>query len=156
MSVSDLIQQYAAGPELLRATVAGMSREELLARPVPGKWSTMEVIAHMADTEPLYAERIKRVVCEDQPTLFALDPDTYVAKLPYQQRDLETELTFIEATRRHMLPLLLALSPADFERTGRHSADGPLTAATLLQRIVGHIPHHIAFIREKRAAIARG
>ena len=34
---AQLIADYEAGPELLRAAVAGMTREELLARPVPGK-----------------------------------------------------------------------------------------------------------------------
>ena len=39
-----------------------------------------------------------------------------------------------------------------FERTGNHSEDGPISLELLLQRITNHIPHHIAFIEEKRAA----
>lgn len=154
MQIADLIQLYAAGPQLLRAAVAGMSREQLVARPVAGKWSTLEVVAHLADCEPLYAERIKRTVAGNEPTIFGLNPDDYVAVLSYQERDLETELSLIEATRRHMLPILLNLDAAAFEKIGRHSEAGPLTAATLLQRIADHIPHHVAFIREKRAALA--
>ena len=155
MQIPELIQQYAAGPQLLRAAVAGMSHEELLARPVPGKWSTMEVVAHLADCEPLYAERIKRVVSEQEPTLFAVNPDDYLKSLSYQSRDLETELALIEATRRHLLPILMNLDATAFERIGKHSVDGPLTAATLLKRIANHIPHHIAFIHEKRAALRK-
>jgi len=44
-----LIDEYLAGPQLLRQAIAGMSREQLLARPIPGKWSTLEVICHLAD-----------------------------------------------------------------------------------------------------------
>jgi hypothetical protein len=33
-----------------------MTREQLLARPVPGKWSTQEVVCHLADYEPIYAD----------------------------------------------------------------------------------------------------
>ena len=55
-----LIDDYLAGPELLRQAVAAMSNEQLLAHPVPGKWSTLEVICHLADFEIVGADRIKR------------------------------------------------------------------------------------------------
>jgi hypothetical protein len=45
------------------------------------------------------------------------------------------------------------LQPEDFSRRGIHSTDGPLTLAVLLERVVGHVPHHVAFIREKRKAL---
>ena len=43
--------------ELLRNAVAGMTREQLVARPVPGRWSTLEVVCHVADFEPILADR---------------------------------------------------------------------------------------------------
>ena len=49
LSISQLIDEYIKGPKLLREAVAGMTREQLLARPVAGKWSTLELIAHLAD-----------------------------------------------------------------------------------------------------------
>ncbi len=39
-----LIEEYEAGPSLLREAVAGMAAEELRLRPVAGKWSTLEVV----------------------------------------------------------------------------------------------------------------
>jgi hypothetical protein len=41
-----LIEDYLAGPQLLRKAVAGMSQDQLVARPIPGTWSTLEVICH--------------------------------------------------------------------------------------------------------------
>ena len=52
-----LIEEYLAGPGVLRRAVAGMTRDQLLVRPVPGKWSTQEVVCHLADYEPIYADR---------------------------------------------------------------------------------------------------
>ena len=43
-----LIDDYLDGPRLLRQAVAGMTNEQFLARPVPGKWSTLEVVCHPA------------------------------------------------------------------------------------------------------------
>ena len=54
------IDDYLSGPALLRQAVAGMTQEQLVARPVPGKWSTLEVICHLADFEIVYADRINR------------------------------------------------------------------------------------------------
>ena len=55
--LAKLLNDYIAGPEMLRHAVAGMSREQLLARPIPGKWSTHEVVCHLADCEILYADK---------------------------------------------------------------------------------------------------
>ncbi len=69
------IDNYLDGPQLLRKAVAGMTPEQLTARSVPGKWSTLEVICHLADFEIVYADRIKRVIAENEPTLFGGDPE---------------------------------------------------------------------------------
>ncbi len=61
----------------------------------------------------------------------------------------------IEATRRHMLALLRATDPGDFDRQGRHSEAGLLPLREILRRIAGHIPHHLPFIEAKRAALHR-
>ena len=56
-TLTQLIDDILAGPAVLRKAVAGMTREQLLARPVPGKWSTLEVVAHLADFDPILADR---------------------------------------------------------------------------------------------------
>ena len=71
------IDDYVSGPALLRQTVAGMTQEQLIARPIPGKWSTLEVICHLADFEIIGADRIKRVIAENEPTLFGGDEKVF-------------------------------------------------------------------------------
>ncbi|MEI8372264.1 MAG: DinB family protein [Planctomycetota bacterium] len=61
MEPTTLIDSYLDGPQLLRKAVAGMSQEQLVARPIPGKWSTLEVVCHLADFEIVCGDRIKRV-----------------------------------------------------------------------------------------------
>jgi hypothetical protein len=153
MPFSDLIDQYDAGPALLREVTKGMSREQLLARPIPGKWSTLEVICHLADFEIVYADRLKRVIAENEPTLFGGDPDVFAARLAYHSRDLEEELQLIAACRGHVVRILHTLSETDFSRIGRHNEAGPLTLLQLLQRVTNHAVHHGKFIEEKRRAL---
>jgi uncharacterized damage-inducible protein DinB len=149
-----MIDQYLAGPDLLRRSIAGMSREQLLARPISGKWSTHEVVCHLADYEAIYADRIKRVIALKEPELLKGDPGLFATRLAYDRRDVEEELALIEVTRKQLARILRALKPEDFQRTGGHSRDGVLTLEILLQRIAAHIPHHVRFIEEKRRALA--
>lgn len=154
LSIPQLIGEYLKGPKLLRDAVAGMTREQLLARPIAGKWSTLELVAHLADFEPVYGDRMKRTLAENEPTLFGGDPDKFAAKLAYHERDLETELCLIDCVRNQMAAILRTVPEADFQRVGRHSEAGPLTLRTFLERITGHIPHHLPFIAQKRQALS--
>ena len=141
---------YERGPQLLREAIQGLSSIQLRTPSPPGVWSTLQIVCHIADFELVYADRMKRVIAEDQPTMFGGDPDTFAAKLAYTQRDLAEELSMIAAVRQSTARFLKTLSTADFDRTGIHSSDGPLTLATLLSRIAGHIPHHVQLIEGKK------
>jgi hypothetical protein len=146
------IEVYAFGPQLLRQAVAGMTQEQLVARPVPGKWSTLEVICHLADFEIVHADRIKRVIAENEPTLLGGDEKLFAARLAYHERDAEEELVLIEQIRKQVTRILKTLKPEDFQRRGIHSEVGPLTLSEFVERSTRHIPHHVRFIEEKRRA----
>jgi hypothetical protein len=47
-TLKNLIEEYLDGPKQLRNAIAGMTREQALARPIAGKWSTLEVVAYIA------------------------------------------------------------------------------------------------------------
>ncbi len=155
MSHAQVIAEYLAGPQKLRAAVTGMTTEQMDATPIPGKWSTKQVICHIADFEPVYVDRMKRVIAENEPKLMNGDPDLFAARLAYDQRDVDVELDFIETTRKHMGAILRSLVPSDFHRRGNHSEAGTITLETLLIWITNHIPHHLKFIEEKRTALTR-
>ena len=152
MSHATMIDEYLAGPQKLRDAIDGMTAEQIDAAPIPGKWSTRQVICHIADFDAVYADRMKRIIVEENPTMFDGDPDVFAAGLAYDERDIEEELQLLEAVRKHVARILETLKPEQFERMGNHSVDGPISLEVLLQHITNHIPHHIAFIKEKRAA----
>jgi uncharacterized damage-inducible protein DinB len=148
-----MIDEYLAGARKLREATSGMTDEHLDAQPIPGKWSTRQVVCHVADFEPIYADRMKRAIAENQPTVFSGDPDVFAAGLAYDDRDLEEELQLIESVRKHMARILRTLNADGFQRICIHSEEGPITVETLLQRMNKHIPHHIKFIEEKKAKL---
>jgi uncharacterized damage-inducible protein DinB len=56
--IRDLIEQYAGGGEKLRRAVAGLTYEELRARPGPGAWSVLGVVVHLADSDAISIDRM--------------------------------------------------------------------------------------------------
>jgi uncharacterized damage-inducible protein DinB len=152
-SLSEMIDAYLAGPAKLRAAVADLTHDQLLARPVAGRWSTLEVVAHLADFEPVLADRMKRVISHDRPILMGADEKLFAAALAYQERDVEEELTLINVTRKQMARILRTLPSEALGRVGNHNERGPRTLEQLLDGAVKHIDHHLPFIEAKKRAL---
>jgi uncharacterized damage-inducible protein DinB len=152
-AISRLIDDYLAGPQTLRQAVTGMTHEQLVARPVRGKWSTLEVVCHLVDSDQAWIHRMKRVIAEDRPLLIGYDETRFAAALAYQERSLEEELTIFEQSRKHMARILRTLPEAAWTRQGVHSERGLITLEEHLQLEVDHVPHHVKFIAEKRRAL---
>ena len=152
-NLTSMIADYLDGVRLLREAVRGMSREQLEARPVAGKWSTLEVVCHLADFDPILADRMKRVIAEDRPQLIGADENRFAAALAYPQRDVDEELSLIAHTRSQLARILRTLPVEALQRVGVHNERGPRTLEQLLQGATDHIPHHVQFIRQKRQAL---
>lgn len=155
-TIENLLTEYASGAAILSEAVAGLTDAQLRRPTTPGKWSPLEVVAHIADAEILYADRLIRVLGMNQPALPSMDPDAVQSRLPGNDRDLAEELALIGAIRKRMVRILRGCGPEDFQRIGVHSEAGPLTAETLLQRVVRHLPHHADIIRQKRPNLGAG
>ncbi len=153
MSHSQMIAEYVAGVDLLRKATAGMTADQIKARPVAGKMSTLEVVCHICDFEPVMADRMKRIISHEKPLLIGADENLFFKTLFYHDRDLNEELNLIEATRKQMARILSKLPDEAFSRMGNHAERGLQTLEQFLQTAIRHIPHHVQFIQEKRKAL---
>jgi uncharacterized damage-inducible protein DinB len=156
MDSQAMIDAYLAGIDVLRQAVAGMTAEQLVARPVAGRWSTLEVVCHLADFEPIYADRMKRVIATDRPLMLSAGREAFARSLAYHERDIDEELALIDVTRKQMARILRGLPEDAWDRVGIYRHEGQeeeRSLRRLLETITGHIPHHAAFIAEKRRAL---
>ena len=156
MESEALIGAYLDGIDVLRRAVAGMTPDQLVARPVPGRWSSLEVVCHLADFEPIYADRMKRVIATDRPLMLSAGHEAFARSLAYLKRDIGDELALIDVTRKQMARILRNVPEASWERVGVYRHEGQeeeRSLRRLLEMITGHIPHHVAFIAEKRRAL---
>jgi hypothetical protein len=156
LTIADIIAAYEQGIDALRSSVAGMSREQILARPIPGKWSTQELVSHVADTEIYFTDRIERALVLDRPLLMDVDERPYIQRLGYQDFDLGEQLDLFTALRRHVVRILKMKPTEAWQRTAIHTGTGLVTVRQLVLQSVRHARHHLPFIAEKRAALSKG
>ena len=152
-TLTSLAESLVAGPAKVRHALRGLSPEQLRARPVPGKWSILEVVCHLADSDQAWAHRIKRVIAEEKPLLIGYDETRFAAALSYHDRDLLEELEFGERTRRQLAPIIRGLKPEALSRVGIHNERGCINLQEMLEVEIAHVDHHLKFIVEKRRAL---
>ena len=64
-----LIRQYKDGHRVVAEALEGAKDAELDARPAPGKWSSREIVHHLADSEMTSAIRLRLLVAADRPEI---------------------------------------------------------------------------------------
>ncbi|MBX9623108.1 MAG: DinB family protein [Gemmataceae bacterium] len=150
-----LIEQYAAGGAVPAELIRGLSAAHLDAHPEPGRWSIREVVVHLMDSDLVGADRMKRVIAEDRPSLPAYDQDAFAARLGYGHVDAAAAAELFALNRRLMAAVLRRLPDDAFRRAGVHSENGPMTLEQLVGVYVGHVEHHARFARRKRELLGK-
>jgi hypothetical protein len=151
----DLIESYAQGGEILRRAVEGLARDDLLARPGPGDWSILELVIHLADSDAIAIDRMKRIVTEDNPPLLYADETAYLARLLPEEQSLEDALILFEIGRRQWSRVLRKLPDQAFPRQGLHNRTGIVTLGGMVESYHKHLEHHLAFLKAKRERLGK-
>lgn len=150
-----LIDQYEAGGAKLRQAIQNLTPEDLRAFPVPNTWSIQQIVLHLVDTDLVLADRMKRVIAEDNPPLIGFDETRFAQRLAYHDQPAADAVTLFDLNRRLFSRVLRSLPPTAFERTGVHNQRGPLTLAQILQTSIRHLDHHLKFLYDKRALLKK-
>jgi uncharacterized damage-inducible protein DinB len=154
-----MIDQYQNGGEKLSLAIRGLTREDLLCPPPTdsdvGRWTIQQVVMHLVDCELVYADRMKRVIAEDNPTLQGFDQDKWLAALQCDAQPADEAVALLNLARQQMARVLRGLPDGAFSRSGTHSEYGNRTLGDLVEGAVRHMEHHLGFIHRKRAAMGK-
>lgn len=145
---SALLTIVAETPARLKAALKGVPKRLLLWTPGPGKWSILEIVAHMRDMErDAYLARYRRILAEENPALPDIDGDIYAIRGDYRSLKLADVLRDWLKLRKECLKLLKSVKGPRWERMGTHETAGPLTMDALLRRqAMGNDEAHLAQI----------
>jgi uncharacterized damage-inducible protein DinB len=154
-----LIDQYANGGEKLLLSIRGLTQEDLLAPPPDdpniGKWTIQQVVLHLADSEGVFADRMKRIIAEENPTLLAFDETAWAGALHYESQSGPEAAKLLEITRNQLAAVLRQLPDSAFQRFGTHNQAGKQTLEQVLKKSTDHLEHHLKFIHAKREKMGK-
>ena len=112
---------------------------DALRRPEgPGRWSVVEVLQHLADTEMVYGVRGRLVLSEERPPIQGFDQDRWATLFGYADADPVEALAQLAALRAGNLRVWRMLGPAELDRLGMHSERGPESVALMLRLMAAH------------------
>jgi DinB superfamily len=116
----------------------GLPQATLRRPEKPGKWSLIQVVQHLADSELVIAFRTRMVLSQDRPVLQAYDQDRWASEFRYGEIELSQALDQLRGLRSADLHLWSRLSPAQLKREGMHTERGPESVAQLIRLIAAH------------------
>jgi len=150
-----LIDQYEAGATHPAKAIEGLSKADLNSFPVAGMWSIQQVIVHLLDSDLVGADRMKRVISEPNPILYAYDENLWTKNLSYERLDPALACEIFRLNRLMMAAILRNLPDDAFKRTGNHTERGVESLEQLVNGYADHLAHHLKFVREKRAKLGK-
>jgi uncharacterized damage-inducible protein DinB len=138
----------------LPQAIEGLSPEQLRQPEQAGKWSIGQVLQHLADSEVVWAWRMRLILAQDRPQLTGYDQDLWAERLHDDREDPSDALDLFTVLRRANLRLLQRASPADLKRTGVHVERGDESLEHLQRLYAGHDLLHLRQIERVRRAVA--
>lgn len=124
-------------PWLARRT-QGVPESTLRKAEAPGKWSVIEVVQHLADSELVWAFRMRMILTQDRPAIQGFDQDLWAQEFRYTDAQLDVALAQLRGLRIPNLRLAGTLSPQQLERVGLHSERGPESVGHFLRLMAAH------------------
>lgn len=130
------------------ARLKAQSAEKAAFRYAPDKWSVVEVVGHLADTERVFAYRMMRIGRGDQTPLAGFNDPAFVAMGAFDRRPLADVVDEWVAVRNATVALVRGMPSEAW--TGRGTANNhAFSARALLYVTLGHVEHHLAILAER-------
>lgn len=146
-----LLQALHAAPVRAAAVTAGLPDAGHDWRAEAAAWTCRETVAHLTAAEPLFLERLRRIVAADNPWLARFGPET---ARPDAGEPLPALLERFQAGRRELLRYLSELSPETWDRPAVHETMGPTTLLAQVQNLVNHDTDHLSQLEQLCASWA--
>jgi len=137
----DPLVVIAATAAKLELLVAGLSAEQLEARPAPGKWNVREVLAHLADCEIAFSFRLRQARGGER-VIQPFDQDAWARA--YGSYSAARAVKTFAALRAWNVAFLDTLSEDEKQLPAHHPERGDLTLWTIVETMAGHDRHHLA------------
>jgi uncharacterized damage-inducible protein DinB len=144
----DLIKALESQRADLLATLKKVPESRAGHRYAEGKWSIREVVAHVCDSERVFAYRLLRFARGDASPLASFDENVFAKASEADARTVADLAEEFAAVRGATIALIRPMR--DEQMTRRGTASGKeISARALAWIIAGHAQHHMKVLRER-------
>jgi hypothetical protein len=144
---ADLLSAMHAQTELTRAAFLAHA-EHPGHTYAPGKWTVLQMLGHMTDTERVFGSRLLFFARRDPATLPGIEQDDWMAASDFSSYTLSELLSEFASVRAGHLSLLSHLRPEAWEHRGTASGNG-FTVRALAYMLLGHERAHLEILKER-------
>lgn len=145
-----VMQGLGTTPAVLSRLLKGAEEPELDQRPDPERFTLREMVAHLADFEPIFRDRINRVAHENQPVLEDRDEGQMAIDNDYTHADVTEQLAVFARERAATVALLAGLSPDTWGRVGLREPHGLMSIEAMASLMMAHDAYHLGQATEYR------
>ncbi|WP_396623841.1 DinB family protein [Luteitalea sp.] len=136
------LERLYAQPGELAARLDSVAEERAALPLAPGKWSLLDLLTHLSDTERVFSYRLLSFARGDTAALPGFEQDVWAREAASSRRTLAQALDEFAAVRRATLALVESLPEEAASRRGVASGH-PITVRALAWIIAGHVEHHL-------------
>jgi uncharacterized damage-inducible protein DinB len=143
-------------PLRLAKLTDGLALAQLHTAPSTGEWSVNEVLAHLRACDDVWGGYyIMTILAQDNPTIKAMNPRTWIKKTDYLEQEFQPSLRAFTKQRESLLAVLEPLPLEDWARTNTLIGAGKPLQQTLLSHADGLARHERAHLKQiERTLIA--
>jgi hypothetical protein len=118
----------------------------------PGKWTVRYLLHHLADSETVLYDRIRRVISEPRQVIWVYDESAWAKAMDYSTVPLDMSRAIYDSVRAANI----YYTKRHYEKQGHlefvHSVTGVRTLKDEMDKVASHNAHHLAQIRTALAA----
>jgi len=146
LTIEQVLTLLAGAPPRLAALTADLTPAQLHTPPGLNEWSANDVLAHLRSCADVWAQCIMTIIAEDEPTIRAINPTTWIKQTNYPKLAFQSSLRSFAAQRAELLAVLQPLPHKGWLRQATVTGAGKVLERTMLsyaQRLALHERPHI-------------
>jgi hypothetical protein len=154
IATPEQLARYNAAPSQVLAALEGLDETQLHHRPAEDEWSIHEIVIHLADSEVMGYERLRKTLAEEDATLTVYDEAQWAQKLSYQTQDRELAISLFRTLRASTSALFRFLPATAWELTSNHPERGKISVYDLFNIYLDHGEIHLQQIAHIKQAFS--
>ena len=135
-------------PASLASLIHGCDLNSLRRSPHPGKWSAVQIIMHLAETEIVASWRYRQMLEQSATNIIPYDQDQWERLGDYANANPQDALELFRLLRERNLQLLARLTPQQWDMYGIHGERGKESVRVLVRMMAGHDVNHLNQVRD--------